>query len=151
MNGGFQFGPKSVFSSYFSWTTLGTKDNSDSAKHRNRKRSTLRKALKVNRKKEHGTIGVNAMKKKLRKAIVRYTPVNNIVNLGTTALTEGETKLLQKGLSFVPTPARIPQEDIMKSLNEFIRRMKLQFHFFSPPNAQKQWTIQNSIHLGPTG
>ena len=48
MNGGFQFGPKSIFSSYFSWTTLGTKDNSDSAKHRNRKRSTLRKVLKVN-------------------------------------------------------------------------------------------------------
>ena len=75
MNGSFQFGPKSVFSSYFSWTTLGTKDNSDSAKHRNRKRSTLRKVLKVNRKKEHGTIGVNAMKKKLRKAIVCYKPV----------------------------------------------------------------------------
>ena len=77
--------------------------------------------------------------------------LNNIVNLGTTALTEGETKLLQKGLSFVPTPARIPQEDIIKSLNEFIRRMKLQFHFFHHPTHKNNGPFKIASTWVPPG
>ena len=48
-------------------------------------------------------------------------------------LTEGETKLLQKGLSFIPTPLKVPRQNITKGLNELVRRMKLQYHFFHHP------------------
>ena len=104
--------------------------HSDKVKGKDRKRTVLQKILKKNRKKVHGTIGKNVIKKKLRNAILQYDPINNIVNLGTTTLTDSETKLLQKGLSFVPTPTWVPRIDITKGLHEFIRRMKLQFHFF---------------------
>ena len=119
-------------------TDIGTKDGSDNIKVGNRKRNKLRKILGKNRKKEHGTIGKNATRKKLRKAILRYKPINNIVNLGTTILTEGETKLLQKGLSFIPTPSKVPRQNIAKGLNEFVRKMKLQYHFFHHPTQKNK-------------
>ena len=112
---------------------IGTKDGSGDIKIGNRKRNKLQKTLGKNQKKEHGTIGKNASKKKLRKAILQYKPINNIVNLGTTMLTEGETKPVQKGLSFIPTPSKVPRQNITKGLNEFVRRMKLQYHFFHHP------------------
>ena len=66
-------------------------------KNKTHKRATLRKILNRKRKKEHGTIGTNAIKKKVRRAIVKYKPIDNVVNLGTFYLTAGERSLLQKG------------------------------------------------------
>ena len=60
------------------------------------KRAALRKILNKKRKKEHGTIGTNAVKKKLRRAILKYKPIDNIVNLGTFDLTEGEKVYFKK-------------------------------------------------------
>ena len=121
-----------------STTDIDTKDRLDNIKVGNRKRNKLRKILGKNRKKEHGTIGKNATRKILRKAILRYKPINNIVNLGTTILTEGETKLLQKGLSFIPTPSKVPRQNIAKGLNKFVRKMKLQYHFFHHPTQKNK-------------
>ena len=124
-------------------------------KNKIHKRATLRKILNRKRKKEHGTIGTNAMKKKLRRAIVKYKPIDNVVNLGTFDLTEGERSLLQKGLSFVPTPPKVPPQDVTSGLEDFMRRMKLQFHFYyhrtqtkdEPFHLKSSWVPPNEAFI----
>lgn len=52
------------------------------------------------------------------------------MNLSSRTLEQNEIDLLSKGLSFIPKPSQIHQDDISRSLREFGRRLKLT-HFFS--------------------
>ena len=127
----------------------------NTVKNKTHKRATLRKILNRKRKKEHGTIGTNAIKKKLRRVILKYKPIDNVVNLGTFDLTEGERSLLQKGLSFVPTPPKVPPQDVTSGLEDFISRMKLQFHFYNhltqtkdePFHLKSSWVPPNETFI----
>jgi hypothetical protein len=66
----------------------------------------------------------------------------NIVNLSDYALSPSDKTILQKGLSFVPTP-RITKTPILKAAETLSRRLKL-YHFF---NARP--TLQNSYQKLP--
>ena len=53
-----------------------------------------------------------------------------VVNLSRVALSEAETNLLSKGLSFCPTPRHMNKEEILDDLEMFFRRLRLK-EFFS--------------------
>lgn len=51
------------------------------------------------------------------------------VNLSDRQLTNAEINLLEKGLTFIPTPKLLPVENIIKNKNTLIRNIKLRGYF----------------------
>ena len=54
---------------------------------------------------------------------------NYIVNLTDNTLNEEQTKLLHKGLKFIPTPTQNTNETLLKSYKQYRRQMYLKYHF----------------------
>ena len=53
-----------------------------------------------------------------------------VVNLSSRTLTEAESSLLSKGLSFCPTPAEVDTYTLKKDVLEFVRRIHLKEYFY---------------------
>ena len=53
-----------------------------------------------------------------------------VVNLSSRTLTEAESSLLSKGLSFCPTPAEVDTYALKKDVLEFVRRIRLKEYFY---------------------
>ena len=103
---------------------------------------TLRKMLGQNRRlRRENKYSKNAIKKYLQKTIAEQTPIDNIHNMGNFPLDTNETKVLNKGLSFVCAPEMVCKDDVAKSFFKFKRRMLLHYHFHSRPNKNKKIKI----------
>ena len=68
-------------------------------------------------------------KRLLRKRLQETTEENLVVNLSTTPLTKPQTKLLPKGLKFVPTPPPTKYTTLYNSYQNFKKRLYTQYHF----------------------
>ena len=55
--------------------------------------------------------------------------MNNVINLSTKLLTIYEFRLLNKNLSFCPTPNRNNKKQFRNDINAFISKIKLQARF----------------------
>ena len=51
------------------------------------------------------------------------------MNLSNKSLSQVQIKLLDKGLNFIPTPPKIDEDNMLKSVKEVGRRIKLAFFF----------------------
>ena len=52
-----------------------------------------------------------------------------VINLSTVRLSNSETKLLSRGLTFVPTPKSVNWAEIQADINDFARRLRLKEFF----------------------
>ena len=52
------------------------------------------------------------------------------VNLSSTVLSDSDVSLLNRGLSFVPNPVKLPSEDILIAKNKITRNLKLKSFFY---------------------
>ena len=72
----------------------------------------------------------NSLRRTLHRKIVKQAkPIDNIVNLAGITLTEAQTSVFNKGLSFVQTPKLMNFKKIQKSFAEFRRRMHTHYFF----------------------
>ena len=60
-----------------------------------------------------------------------------MVNLSDKKLEQGEIKLLEKGLSFIPKPLKPTQEEVQSSIAQFSRRLKLTYFFDNKPKSEE--------------
>ena len=60
-----------------------------------------------------------------------------MVNLSDKKLGQGEIKLLEKGLSFIPKPLKPTQEEVQSSIAQFSRRLKLTYFFDNKPKSEE--------------
>ena len=60
-----------------------------------------------------------------------------MVNLSDKQLGEGEIKLLEKGLSFVPKPLKPTEEEVQSAIAQFSRRLKLTYFFDGKPKSEE--------------
>ncbi len=111
----------------------------------------LRKLLKTKPKQHMIRKSKNATKKYLAKRLRNSLPIDNLINLGDYQLTDYEIKLLNKGLSFVPTPARVKIFDIQKSFADFRRRMEIQYFFRDSNSAGKKTPFATPSAWMPPG
>ena len=85
----------------------------------------------------------NLEKTKQRKfaALTKKTPLPNRSRItvfkipDTLELSSEETKILEKGLSFIPTPTHIDETSTKSDLDNFFRRIRLHAHFNNPNEA----------------
>ena len=61
--------------------------------------------------------------------IKKDSKANTVINLSSRVLTTHEHSVLQKGLSFCPTPLRPNKKDLLKSITGFARKLRLQYYF----------------------
>ena len=59
------------------------------------------------------------------------------MNLSGVALSEAETNLLSKGLSFCPTPRHMKKEEILDDLEKFFRRLRLKEFFLEEEEEEE--------------
>lgn len=85
----------------------------------------------------------------LHKAILIHKQIDNIVNLSVTEISSAEKRLLLKGLSFIPTPESTHKRDIMHGLSEFIRKMKLTYHFHLHPGKDDKEPFKTKSAWAP--
>ena len=74
------------------------------------------------------------------------TSEKTVVNLSSVELSEDEKHLLERGLSFCPTPPRVNTFQLQFDLNMFYRRLRLREYFFNE-NATTEHTGHNPFHL----
>ena len=84
----------------------------------------LGRKRKLRKSKHKGT-----MRKYLEREIRNKHISHNIVNLTNTELSQSQKMLLEKGLSFVPTPNTVSLRTAYNSFCDFKRRMLIQYHF----------------------
>ena len=68
-----------------------------------------------------------------RKGPIRLD-TSTVINLSNVQLTEDETLLLSRGLTFCPTPRHIDWTQVKADINDFSRRLRLKEYFFDPQN-----------------
>ena len=61
-----------------------------------------------------------------------------MINLSKIRFDQTETKLLEKGLNFIPTPKKTPKIPILEAATKFARRLKLAYHFRNSSNYTRQ-------------
>ena len=66
-----------------------------------------------------------------------------MVNLSNKQLGEGEIKLLEKGLSFVPKPLKPTEEEVQSVIAQFSRRLKLTYFFDGKPKSD--WSPHDKL------
>ena len=59
---------------------------------------------------------------------------STVINLSNVQLTEDETLLLFRGLTFCPTPRHIDWTQVKADINDFSRRLRLKEYFFDSVN-----------------
>ena len=95
--------------------------------------STLKRILGRNHKtsRPYNSNSKNATRKALHREIRKFAPVDNIHNMGPYQPTANEIRILNRGLSFIPTPNKQNNSDTaLLSFLQLKRRMLTQFHFF---------------------
>ena len=98
-----------------------------------RKISILKRILGRNHKisKPHNSNSKNATRKALHREIREFALIDNIHNLGPYRPTAHEIHILNRGLSFVPTPNEQNDSDTgLLSFLQLKKRMLTQFYFF---------------------
>ena len=55
-----------------------------------------------------------------------------VVNISRYQLSKSEMKLLEKGITFAPTPGDADIAEIHSEVNKFLRRILLKLHFYDP-------------------
>ena len=73
-------------------------------------------------------------------------PLDNVVNLSDTPLTEIEKKVLSNGLKFCPTPGEPHMGDVRRDLDKFHRSL----HHFGKLDPDNQKEEEPSIGLSET-
>ena len=58
---------------------------------------------------------------------------DNVFNLSNKSFTDHETKLLSKGLGFVPTPEKINHWQLKQDLQKFVRNLRLKMYYLDQP------------------
>ena len=69
---------------------------------------------------------------------------HNVINISNYELNEHQLKVLEKGLTFCPTPPRPDKSEIWNDFKEFHRRLELA-QFFKPTNENIDLEITQSI------
>ena len=59
-----------------------------------------------------------------------------VINLSDAPLSDAETKLLSRGLSFCPTPPKLPSTQLLDDLESYHRRLRLREFFLDHDEAQ---------------
>ena len=62
------------------------------------------------------------------------TSAQTVFNLSNKVLTEGEIKVLEKGLYFAPIQRKVNEPELRKDFENFCRRMKIIWHFRNEPS-----------------
>ena len=76
------------------------------------------------------------------------TPVvNTVMNLSGVPLSSGEHSLLEKGLSFCPTPPKVNTFQLQFDLTLFYRRLRLREYFFNEDSTTDEPTQYNPFQL----
>ena len=73
----------------------------------------------------------------------------NIINLSSKQLNSNESKLLEKGLNFVPAPSKIDQKLLSESVQKLSRRLKLKYHFQNGPKSRIKKTFRKKSNWTP--
>ena len=68
-----------------------------------------------------------------------------MVNLSKKAFSKYEYSLLNKGLSFCPTPKQYNRANVNKDLEKFFRRIKLRAHFGIDKKAEDEPTTEEEM------
>ena len=63
----------------------------------------------------------------------------SVVNLSSITLTQGQLEVLEKGLTFCPTPRSVNLVKIWDDLEKFCRRLRLKIHFEGSPPEDDQY------------
>ena len=72
---------------------------------------------------------------------------SSVINLSNVTLTNDETQLLAKGLTFCPKPRLINWSEVNADFNEFARRMRITefFHDHSTDNESNPFYPKKSL------
>ena len=73
----------------------------------------------------------------------------NIINLSSKQLNSNESKLLEKGLNFVPAPSKIDQKLLSESVQKLSRRLKLKYHFQNGPKSRIKKNFRKKSNWTP--
>jgi hypothetical protein len=73
-------------------------------------------------------------------------PKDNILNLSTRRLTDEDKRLLNLGLSFIPSVDNIHVNSITTSLDRIIRLIKLRDYFANDTDEDYDYTIKTHIN-----
>ena len=105
---------------------LGSKKRSNSLCRKQRRRTTSGTSTSRHRTKHPS---YRKTRRKLKQFRTLQDPSGEVVNLSNKLFTRYEFKLLNKGLSFSPTPKQYNRINFSKDLQTFLRRIKLRAHF----------------------
>ena len=65
---------------------------------------------------------------------LRTRPVDTVVNLSNVTLSEDETRVLSRGISFCPTPSNFDTTAVLDDLESYFRRVRLHEFFLGQPS-----------------
>ena len=65
---------------------------------------------------------------------LRTRPVDTVVNLSNVTLSEDETRVLSRGISFCPTPSNFDTTAVLDDLESYFRRVRLHEFFLDQPS-----------------
>lgn len=83
----------------------------------------------------------NSLRRTLHQKIVEQSkPIDNIVNLAGITLSNAQTSVLNKGLSFVQTPRKTEFKKVEQSFTEFKRKMQTHYFFTTQPDLNRKNT-----------
>ena len=77
-----------------------------------------------------------------------------VINLSKTNLTNAQVKVLEKGITFVPTPDKVDLGEIQQDVSQFLRRVILKVFFHNDENDLQSTQVsqsQTSIGNNPQG
>ena len=83
-----------------------------------------------------------------------YICLDTVFNLSRRVLSEGEIKVLEKGLDFAPIQNKANEPELRKDFDEFWRRMRIKWHFRNEPSENFSTILafrSKSFWKAPTG
>ena len=100
---------------------------------RQRPGKTARQLLR--RQKHANLLKVKQKNRQKRKLIAN--PADMVLNLSTCTLSNTETILLAKGLSFIPKPKKLDIKNLYRDTNLLVKRMRTRYELFHQPHKPK--------------
>ena len=76
---------------------------------------------------------------------IRECKARSVVNLSNYELSEAQLSVLQKGLTFCPTPGEPDMAELKRDLDSFHRKVKLRAHFGKKEGKDTAWAKKNFI------